>query len=327
MTALLAMGALPSAAQTIWYDSQGFEDPPFQIGELAGGDMFSGQDGWLVTDDYGNFDLSSITVESDFVHDGNQAVMFDAASVGYLYSAWLRRNEMVYSDENNHVIDISIDIYIEDSDTRSEVWGVQCQSWVTANLFKWLVWDDNSLKMLSPDESQWLDTGFTFERNTWYNVNTSIDFYTWSVELFVDGESVFTTDVIDQNWEQFAFAAIYLGNPGNDKLYFDNFSVSSPNVTAIDHDPELPQAVSLTQNYPNPFNAQTNISFSLSEQSDIKIEVFDLLGRSVAVLADGSMPAGEHNVMWDATNQASGVYFYTIKAGDFAKTKKMQLLK
>lgn len=81
------------------------------------------------------------------------------------------------------------------------------------------------------------------------------------------------------------------------------------------------------QNYPNPFNAQTTINFALPNASHVTIEVYDLLGRSVAVLVDSELPAGYHTAIWDADDQSSGMYFYKIQAGEFIETRKMLILK
>jgi len=89
----------------------------------------------------------------------------------------------------------------------------------------------------------------------------------------------------------------------------------------------LPREVALYQNYPNPFNASTEIKFALPEQSDVKIEVYNILGQKTATVADGLFPAGYHSVNWNAGNVASGVYYYRLTAGDKLMVKKMMLLK
>ncbi|MGH8005216.1 MAG: T9SS type A sorting domain-containing protein, partial [Limisphaerales bacterium] len=88
----------------------------------------------------------------------------------------------------------------------------------------------------------------------------------------------------------------------------------------------------LNQNYPNPFNPQTAIAFSLPKSSEVRLEVFDLLGRSVVTLKEGSMAAGTHTVVWDGRDRSgqtvsSGVYLYRLKVGSFVETKKMLFLK
>jgi len=90
---------------------------------------------------------------------------------------------------------------------------------------------------------------------------------------------------------------------------------------------ESPQAFALFRSYPNPFNATTKISYSLAEAGDVTLKVYDLSGRVVSTLVAGFQRAGEHDVIWDASDYSSGVYFYKLQVGDFVSTKKMNLLK
>jgi len=81
------------------------------------------------------------------------------------------------------------------------------------------------------------------------------------------------------------------------------------------------------QNHPNPFNPVTTIRYSLPVDAQVLLKVYDILGREVAVLVDEVKRAGTHSANFDATNFSSGVYFYSISAGDFHRTKKMILVK
>ncbi len=98
-------------------------------------------------------------------------------------------------------------------------------------------------------------------------------------------------------------------------------------VSISDLPSDLPREIELFQNYPNPFNPVTVISYQLPVHSEVRLEVFDLLGRRVAVLVDGILEAGAHEAAFDASNLASGVYIYRIQAGDFVQSKKMLLMK
>jgi len=90
---------------------------------------------------------------------------------------------------------------------------------------------------------------------------------------------------------------------------------------------EIPNIYSLSQNYPNPFNPTTNIRFSIPNAGLVSLVVFDITGREVATLINQNMNAGIYTADFDATQLASGIYFYTIKAGSFTDTKKMVLVK
>lgn len=99
-------------------------------------------------------------------------------------------------------------------------------------------------------------------------------------------------------------------------------------VTGIaDGENEQPQRFALAQNYPNPFNPSTTIAYALPQSVPVKITVYDAAGRRIITLLDGVQQAGEHRIMFDASRYASGIYYYTLHAGNFRKTRKMLLLK
>jgi len=89
----------------------------------------------------------------------------------------------------------------------------------------------------------------------------------------------------------------------------------------------IPQNFALQQNFPNPFNPTTVISYELPVTSSVKLIVYDMLGREVAVLVNEQMLAGTHTAMWDAQGMPSGVYFYRITAGNYVSTHKMLMIK
>jgi len=88
-----------------------------------------------------------------------------------------------------------------------------------------------------------------------------------------------------------------------------------------------PGEFALYQNYPNPFNPTTTISFNIGENSIVRLSVFDLLGREVAVLVNGQMNSGAFTVTFDASQMAGGVYFYRLEAGSFTAVRRLMLLK
>jgi len=113
---------------------------------------------------------------------------------------------------------------------------------------------------------------------------------------------------------------------GND-LYIDNVCVSAGTLTGITINNSLPFAYSLSQNFPNPFNPSTVIKYAIPRAGIVKMVVYDILGRQVALLVNELKQPGNYEVKFDALNFASGVYFYKIEAGDFTSVKKMLLLK
>jgi hypothetical protein len=95
----------------------------------------------------------------------------------------------------------------------------------------------------------------------------------------------------------------------------------------IDDRPELPGAFSLAQNYPNPFNPRTTIAFTLDIPGRVVLEVFDLRGNRVCTLVDSRYTAGSHEVTFDATDLASGVYFYRLQQNGHSQVRKMVVMK
>lgn len=89
----------------------------------------------------------------------------------------------------------------------------------------------------------------------------------------------------------------------------------------------IPDKFELMQNYPNPFNPVTTIKFSLPQDKFVKLKVFNILGETVQYLLNEEKKAGLHTVQFNASSLSSGVYFYSIEAGDFKAVRKMLLMK
>lgn len=89
----------------------------------------------------------------------------------------------------------------------------------------------------------------------------------------------------------------------------------------------LPDKFELQQNYPNPFNPNTIIKFSLPKDNFVTLRVFNILGETVKLLLNEEQKAGVHSVDFNASSLASGVYFYSIEAGNFKAVRKMMLMK
>ena len=99
-------------------------------------------------------------------------------------------------------------------------------------------------------------------------------------------------------------------------------------VTSVGQPNSVPPAqFSLGQNYPNPFNPATTIGYSVPRQSQVNITVFNALGQTVSTLVSGIEDAGVHEVRFDGTGLASGVYFYRLQADGYVQTRRLLLLK
>ncbi|KXK44418.1 MAG: Cytochrome c554 [Chlorobi bacterium OLB5] len=121
---------------------------------------------------------------------------------------------------------------------------------------------------------------------------------------------------------------------GYSELIMDNaagssyISTVSPGWTSdLESISEIPSGYSLHQNFPNPFNPVTSIQFDLAAVTNVKLTVFDVLGKEVSVLINQQLDAGNHKITFNAEKLASGIYFYKLEAGSFNDIKKMTLVK
>jgi len=119
----------------------------------------------------------------------------------------------------------------------------------------------------------------------------------------------------------------------NGDLFISSFSddnivkVSNLPVGVEDENNFVADDFSLEQNYPNPFNPSTSIQYRVSNNSQVSIKVYDVLGNEVATLVNEEKPAGSYEVKFDAVGLSSGIYFYKLQAGSLVETKKMILMK
>ncbi len=122
---------------------------------------------------------------------------------------------------------------------------------------------------------------------------------------------------------------IFYSQQPTEMAYYDvstwTYTWISDEVTSVGDHPPLPKVYALEQNYPNPFNPTTVISGQLTADSWVRLVVYDVLGREVAVLANGRSPAGKFSFNFNGKGLASGVYFYKLTAGSFSAVRKMIL--
>jgi hypothetical protein len=118
-------------------------------------------------------------------------------------------------------------------------------------------------------------------------------------------------------------------------VYFDDLTVKVIGTsTAVGNDPNggIPKTFILSENYPNPFNPSTVIRYGVPNATDVRLEIFNVLGQHVRTLVDAVTSAGFHEVVWDGRNELgqvppSGVYFYRLQGGQAILMKKMLLMK
>ncbi|HMR00464.1 MAG TPA: SBBP repeat-containing protein [Ignavibacteria bacterium] len=169
----------------------------------------------------------------------------------------------------------------------------------------------------------------------------------WDVFVYVSGESKlgsgtdFLTYGYGENGNQRWFNRFNGPQNGNDAAYSISVKANYPVIYAggvFANDYGVIGIIELTRNgssdfkglssnYPNPFNPSTNISYNITKESSVRINVFDILGRNVAKLVDEKKPEGTYSVTFDASDLNSGIYFYRIETEYASETKKIVLIK
>ncbi|MBL0061895.1 MAG: T9SS type A sorting domain-containing protein [bacterium] len=109
-------------------------------------------------------------------------------------------------------------------------------------------------------------------------------------------------------------------------------TTAPPTITDSPEVAEIPKTFVLFQNYPNPFNPETTIEYALAARTNVKLEVFDVLGRNVVTLAEGARDAGIHRLQWNGKSNSgisvpSGIYFYRLVTPDIVQTRRMLLMR
>jgi len=180
--------------------------------------------------------------------------------------------------------------------------------------------------------------GVSTDGTTWTTIWSNYQSWdsSWTQEDIDISSIVDSQSTVWLRWTMMAENAIHpMGgwNIDDIQLYAIYDSVTG-DITDIEEnsEPVLPSSYSLSQNYPNPFNPTTSISFHLPRTTDVKLEIFNIIGQRVTTLLDGEFKAGDHIVRWDGKNSndqpvASGIYLYRLRAKDFVATKKMVMLK
>ena len=118
----------------------------------------------------------------------------------------------------------------------------------------------------------------------------------------------------------------------NSMTFEPNASIGNGLEPVLFRSVSIPTNFAVSQNFPNPFNPVTNIGFSLPEEADVSVAVYNARGQMVTELTSGNYSAGYHEIQWKGTDLygipvSSGVYIYSVRAGDFHSIKKMLLVK
>ena len=167
------------------------------------------------------------------------------------------------------------------------------------------------------------------EVSPWY----TIDWYGWRLinwDMSTDGTGTWIGDgSLDGTLEFDSIQLTYTpGQPVTGVYYVDELRVVNREYLALGDNPEgHPMEFALLPNYPNPFNPWTSIPFTLAENSDVDIRVYDLKGKEVAHLISGALASGHHVTRWNAAQMSSGLYLVKMDANDISITRKITVLK
>jgi|GEM_PF-2170296 len=179
-----------------------------------------------------------------------------------------------------------------------------------------LVYKDTTSRVDFKYEGKGWSSGDTFDSNAVANqwVKVSYDFSAYI------GDTVTTITIIPD----FASGSSRTYSSVN---YFDQIELVHTTTGVVETGVSKPSAFVLNQNYPNPFNPTTIISYFIPKSSFVSLKVYNILGQEVASLINNQEEAGPHQVNFNAMNLSSGVYIYSLRAGNFTATKKLMLLK
>ena len=154
--------------------------------------------------------------------------------------------------------------------------------------------------------------------------STESDIDPSATEVFIEtSDTTFTDTEIDFDIiYYYAVSAVdYNGNEGSLSIEINTI------ITGINSEGIIPDEFILYQNYPNPFNPQTVIRFALPKVSEVTLVIYSLQGEEIERSVEGELNAGYHEIRWNGSAVASGIYIYRIQAGNFVQTRKMVLLK
>ncbi len=159
-------------------------------------------------------------------------------------------------------------------------------------------------------------TGFCSFYGTYLSIGSSTSF--WSINEY-DRSEAYSINLI--NTDKF------INNYRAYKIYGFSVRCLKDVFSEVGENLSKPNSFSLAQNYPNPFNPTTTINYSIPESNIVTIKVYDVLGTEITTLVNGFKNPGSYEISFDASKLSSGTYFYELKSGSFAETKKLLLIK
>jgi len=193
---------------------------------------------------------------------------------------------------------------------------------------------------LVPVDTMWYDPNFEISVSNWLDgvdVTEDCDVFLWAVGADSNIYNIGHSRILPEG-NKIAFFAYDPISLNSSPYYWFGWDQASPQAQVLkwfgvvtdieDKATKIVQEFNLAQNYPNPFNPSTIINYDLPIKSDVKLIIYDVLGRKVKTLVNKNQQVGNHKVTFNASSLASGVYYYKLQAGkEYTKSRKMLLLR
>lgn len=249
---------------------------------------------------------SNIEISKDYFSEGSSSI-----KINYSYTYQTGKTYWIYLNKPFQIFGIPDKIVI---DAMSDGWN-------------------HKIAFVATDEN---GEEFAFLTNTYANQTQHFDsvYALLSNPIKILPSSVFFFPIAIKQ------IAITLGNDRQNgktysgTIYLDNLRIMYPEITSKDESVVFTNTFFLEQNYPNPFNPETTIKFTIPNEfknfnntTNVTLKIFDVLGKEIQILIDEKKTAGTYEVKFNASNFASGVYFYKLTADNFSATKKLIFLK
>ncbi|HLP17440.1 MAG TPA: T9SS type A sorting domain-containing protein [Bacteroidota bacterium] len=205
----------------------------------------------------------------------------------------------------------------------------EATAWSAVQAFVTIVPPPEVVKLATPSDG--IRIGTSDVRFTWLRAEPEVTLY----EIELEGDSTIVRETADTTivlpvlpsaHEKTLLWRVRAKNLAGTGQYSSAWSFVRL-VTAVDQFPALPVEMALHNNYPNPFNPTTTFSFAVPAKQYVSLNIYDLFGKLVAVIAAGDFLPGVYTRQWDASGIPSGIYFYRLQAGAWTNTKRLLLLK
>ena len=248
--------------------------------------------------------FSALANGVDTTNAANRVLVVTAAfdTGAAVKGAMARSNFTFFKQGDTSATDITLDVYVPPTMPDSARFDLALLGPATGNAW---VQDEHML-------------GGDFQKGTWNTLKFSVTNHIASREI--------TSPRLSATF----YLQVYYtsARKWSGKIFFDNLTLLGIDaLTSVGAAGNTPYQYRLFNNYPNPFNPSTTIRYELKQEGNVSIRIYDVLGQEVATIVREHQSAGPHAVQFDAHGYASGVYFYTLRAGSFISTEKMILLK